>query len=361
MEVPKSLRGKAQLRSEVQAESVSSQVLKLLKSGRVEEEESGPTNKELIQRIKPVEFDNYLPKKQVHVWSEAKGGVSKSRFFPEYGHLLLSSSMDGKLRVYEAQGRRRCLMTYAAHKHAVRDFDWSPQGSHFISCSYDKTVKLWDAETGQVTMTLDNGSLPIVGRFYPLDSNVFLVGQSDKKIVQWDSRAGQTVQVYNRHLGAVNTITWIDDCRRFVTSSDDKSIRVWEYNIPVDIKYIAEPYMHSMPSITLHSNKKWFLCQSLDNQILVYSTKDRFRLNRKKRFAGHLVAGYACNISVSPDGRCVTSGDSHGNLIFWDWKTTKILKKIKAHDHVSIDVQWHPLEPSRLVSSGWDKVVKLWD
>ena len=45
-------------------------------------------------------------------------------------------------------------------------------------------------------------------------------------------------QEYNEHLGAVNTITFIDNNRRFVTSSDDKSLRVWEFGIPVQIKYI---------------------------------------------------------------------------------------------------------------------------
>lgn len=44
------------------------------------------------------------------------------------------------------------------------------------------------------------------------------------------------VQEYNYHLGGVNTVTFIDDARRFVSSSDDKSLRVWEFGIPVQIK-----------------------------------------------------------------------------------------------------------------------------
>jgi pre-mRNA-processing factor 17 len=65
------------------------------------------------------------------------------------------------------------------------------------------------------------------------------------------------VQEYDQHLGAVNTITFVDDNRRFVTTSDDKTVRVWEYDIPVVIKYIAEPSMHSMPAVTLHPSSKW--------------------------------------------------------------------------------------------------------
>jgi len=46
---------------------------------------------------------------------------------------------------------------------------------------------------------------------------------------QWDIRSGEIVQEYDRHLGAVNTITFVDQNRRFVSTSDDKSLRVWEW------------------------------------------------------------------------------------------------------------------------------------
>jgi pre-mRNA-processing factor 17 len=71
---------------------------------------------------------------------------------------------------------------------------------------------------------------------------------------------------------------------------------------------------------------KWFIAQSMDNQIMVYSTTDKFRQHKKKSFSGHLVAGYACQVGFSPDGRYVYSGDSNGNLWIWDWKSTKMLK-----------------------------------
>lgn len=89
--------------------------------------------------------------------------------------------------------------------------------------------------------------------------------------------------------------------------------------------------------------EKWFAAQSLDNQILVYST-DGFRQNRKKRFAGHTIAGYACAIGFSPDGRFVSSGDGQGNMVFWDWKGGKILKRLHAHKQVVIDHAWLPNE-----------------
>jgi len=46
---------------------------------------------------------------------------------------------------------------------------------------------------------------------------------------QWDIRTEEIVQEYDRHLGAVNSITFVDQNRRFVSTSDDKSLRVWEW------------------------------------------------------------------------------------------------------------------------------------
>lgn len=70
--------------------------------------------------------------------------------------------------------------------------------------------------------------------------------------------SGEITQEYDQHLGPVNSITFVDENRRFVTTSDDKTIRAWDFDIPVVIKYIAEPHMHSMPAVTLHPSSKFY-------------------------------------------------------------------------------------------------------
>jgi pre-mRNA-processing factor 17 len=246
-------------------------------------------------------------------------------------------------------------------------------------------MKLWDTETGQCLKRFSNGKIPYVIRFHPDQDkqHIFLAGMSDKKIVQvssvlfsarrrhhmsfriqYDMNSGEITQEYDQHLGPVNSITFVDENRRFVTTSDDKTIRAWDFDIPVVIKYIAEPHMHSMPAVTLHPSstsvsvsyrrmtltinrswaiEKYFAAQSLDNQILIYST-DNFRQNRKKRFAGHSVAGYACQVGFSPDGKWISSGDGEGNVVFWDWKTGRIKSRLKAHSKVVIAHEWLPHE-----------------
>ena len=225
------------------------------------------------------------------------------------------------------------------------------------ACVADRYCKLWDTETGQCIGSYTTKKIPYCCAFNPMDEaqNEFLVGQADKKIIQWAISDDKIVQEYDQHLAAVNSITFTDAGRRFITSSDDKSMRVWEYGIPVVMKYLNEPWMHSMPSVTLSPNKKWLACQSMDNTIMIYESA-RYRLNRKKRFTGHVCSGYACQPAFSnvrpqchsklracnhSDGGCclacqdhqyIYSGDGEGKLFVWDWKSKKIYKSLRAHD-----------------------------
>ncbi|KAK6139224.1 hypothetical protein DH2020_027032 [Rehmannia glutinosa] len=259
----------------------------------------------------------YIPKRLVHTWSGHTKGVSAIRFFPKHGHLILSAGMDTKVKIWDVFNSGKCMRTYMGHGKAVRDIWFSNDGSKFLSAGYDKNIKYWDTETGQVISTFSTGKIPYVVRLNPDEDkqNVLLAGMSDKKIVQWDINSGQITQEYDQHLGAVNTITFVDNNRRFVTSSDDKSLRYQE----------------------------------------------RFQLNKKKKFAGHIVAGYACQVNFSPDGRFVMSGDGEGRCWFWDWKSCKVFRTLKCHEGVCIGAEWHPLEQSKVATCGWDGLIKYWE
>ena len=163
---------------------------------------------------------------------------------------------------------------------------------------------------------------------------------------------------------------------------------VWEWNTNAPVKWIADPSMYSMPSVTVHPSGDYWAGQGLDNTIHIYGVSNNFRATKKK-FTGHKIDGYACQIGFSPDGRCVCivamfscssyhvnavnsrvvmgirftmSGDSDGRLFFWDYRTTKLYRKMKTHaDGPCMGAIWHPTEPSGVATCGWDGLVKLWD
>jgi pre-mRNA-processing factor 17 len=173
----------------------------------------------------------FIPKKHIHTWTGHTKGVAAIRLFPQSGHLLLSCGMDSKLKLWEVYHERRCIRTYLGHRQAVRDACFNNDGSQFLSAGFDRFVKLWDTETGECLGRFTSRKVAYCVKFNPDEDkqHLFVVGQSDKKLVTWDIRSGEIVQEYDRHLGAVNTATFIDQNRRIVTTSDDKTIRVWEW------------------------------------------------------------------------------------------------------------------------------------
>ncbi|ORY87851.1 WD40-repeat-containing domain protein [Protomyces lactucae-debilis] len=311
----------------------------------------------------PGQEECFVPKRNIHSWTVHKKSVTALRFFPKSGHLLLSASSDSKVMLFDCHHERSLLREYSGHFKAVRDVCFNADGTRFLSAGYDAQMKLWDTETGQCISKFTTGKLPYVVKINPDKDkqHEFLAGMSDKKIVQFDMKSGEIVQEYTHHLGPVNTVTFIDENRRFVTTSDDKSLRAWEYGIPVPIKYIAEPEMHSMPAVAVHPSQKYFACQSLDNSVVVYSAIDKIKQQRRKIFRGHGCAGHAIEIAFSPDGKYLSSGDAGGYACFWDWKTCKLLSKFAAHKGPLTQIAWHPQETSKVATGGNDGVIHYWD
>ncbi|SZF06227.1 unnamed protein product [Blumeria hordei] len=309
------------------------------------------------------EFKNYVPKKMIHQWKGHTKPICGLRLFPDSGHLLLSGSADTTVKIWDIYHDRELLRTYKGHNKALSDITFNASGRQFLSASYDRMIKLWDTETGQCTNRFTTGKTPHVIKFNPSleHSHEFLVGLSDKKIIQFDTRTGNIVQEYDHHLAAINTITFVDENRRFMTTSDDKSLRAWDYNIPVPIKYIAEPHMYPLTRASLHPSGKYVAYQSSDNNIFVYGANDKFRQNRRKAFKGHNTSGYAVDVACSPDGQFVASGDSGGYVCFWDWKTGKMWHKLQAAEGAVTCVAWHPRESSRVVTAGLEGTIKYWD
>jgi pre-mRNA-processing factor 17 len=79
----------------------------------------------------------------------------------------------------------------------VKDIQFSNDGRRFLSTSYDKVIKLWDTETGQVIRSMGEGKMFFTAKFHPDEDkqNVVMAGCGDKKIYQWDSNTGDLIQV----------------------------------------------------------------------------------------------------------------------------------------------------------------------
>lgn len=127
----------------------------------------------------------FLPKSHIHSWTGHTKGISCIRWLPKTAHLLLSGSMDTRVKLWEVYGERRCIRTFSGHRQAIKDISWKNNGSQFLSASYDRYIKLWDAETGDVVSRFTARKMPFCVKFHP-DNNkqhLFIAGTSDKKVI----------------------------------------------------------------------------------------------------------------------------------------------------------------------------------
>lgn len=145
-----------------------------------------PTDKGVSLSADAAPPDSFLPKACIHTFAGHTKGVSSMKLFPGSGHLLLTGSMDTKVKLWDVYNEGNCLRTFAGHGQAVKDVAFNKDGSRFLTASYDRQMKLWDTETGACLKAFTTGKRPHVVAFHPDEDkqHVFLAGMQDKKIVQ---------------------------------------------------------------------------------------------------------------------------------------------------------------------------------
>lgn len=303
----------------------------------------------------------FIPKKQAFKWKGHVGGTNKIEFFPNSGHLLLSGGNDHQINLYDTFHNRPLLRKYFGHSRPVKDVTFAQLGQAFVSCGYDRAVNVWDTETGQLLYHLKVGSNPNCVAFHL--QNEVIVGLANSKIQHYDIRqpVTQLVQTYDHHLDSVNSVHVVDNNSKIVSTSDDRSIRVWDLGINIPIKTISDIEQYSMPRAAVHPSKKYFATQSMNNKIMVYQADDRFRQSKNKIFTGHEVAGYAIGIGFSPDGKTLMSGGSRGYAYFWDWKSARFLKSYRVDDKSISTIAAHPQMTSGVAMAGALGTIFYWE
>lgn len=92
-----------------------------------------PTDLDIDLRGEPGRQECFIPKKEIHTWTGHAKGVNAIEFFPRYGHLLLSCSLDNTVKIWDCFHDRSLLRTYSGHGKAVKDISFSHDGRQFVS------------------------------------------------------------------------------------------------------------------------------------------------------------------------------------------------------------------------------------
>eukprot|EP00796_Vickermania_ingenoplastis_P009278 gene9278-6523_t len=329
---------------------------------------------------------------------------------PDFGHLLFSADLRGVVRLWRFQGQgvlpwdkaggrgagggaAPVIATYRAHHQPVKSLQVTADARRMSTGSTDGTIAMWDVETGECLHHLftnepapGNAFLPVADHLlHPSDPHNILLAAVDRKLFLYDVRVGSSHRLrephelapgaaayecyrpqreYSGHMGTILHVSLLGSTgSKLLTTSEDKTLRTWDYSIPIQIKQFADAKMPAISHVIRHPQQDDLLAaQSQDNKVMVFQDEGGGQLRRwqHREFTGHKIVGTRCQLSFSRDGQYLSSGDVSGRLYIWRWATGELVRQFQAHHDMLTSHLWHPAEPSRVVTAGWDGMIKEW-
>ncbi|XP_051869784.1 WD repeat-containing protein 25 isoform X1 [Pristis pectinata] len=310
-----------------------------------------------------------IPKCLVFQMSQHQGPVTTIQWCPvdQHSHLLLSASMDKSIKIWDAIETGRCLKNYLCHSGAVRDAQWSLCGRQILSGGFDSMLHLTDIETGKQVISFCNEFQITCLAFSPTNQNVFLSGGFSSTVKAWDTRSCKVVNEYSAGIQQTLDILFLPGGTEFLTSTDavsrdsaDRTIIAWDFQTSAKISNQIFHERYTIPCMALHPKEPVFVAQTNGNYMVLFSTQRPYRMNKRKRYEGHKVEGYAVGCKFSHDGTLLASGSSDGTVCFYNYLNSKLVRTLPAHKQACTDVSFHPVHPSIIATSDWSGEIKLW-
>ncbi|KAG9103653.1 hypothetical protein FRC07_009949, partial [Ceratobasidium sp. 392] len=128
------------------------------------------------------------------------------------------------------KARRVVPLTISEAQSPVLCVAYSPNGLHLVSGSYDETVRIWDARTGeQLRQPLQGHTGRVLSVAYSPDGAYIVSGSSDNTVCIWDARTGEQVRhPLQGHTNSVRSVAYSPDGAYIVSGSSDNTVCIWD-------------------------------------------------------------------------------------------------------------------------------------
>ena len=179
------------------------------------------------------------------------------------GKRLLTSSADKTLRLWDTD-TGRCLRVFTGHTDCIIGAALSPDGQRVLSGSHDGTVCLWDATTGQELQKMPGPTNGVLSVAFGPDGQA-VSGSFDATMRLWDLNTGKKLRNFTGHTGWMLNVTYSEQAKLAATSciGTDRSIRLCHLETgKAVIKMIG------------HTDKIVSVCFSTDGKRLLSSSYD---------------------------------------------------------------------------------------
>ena len=120
------------------------------------------------------------------------------------------------------------------HSGHVRAVKWSPDGTLILTAS-SKTARVWDATTGNNTLTLTHNTWVRTVAWSP-DGCLILTGSEDRTTRVWDATTGTNTLTLT-HKAPVTAVAWSPDARHILTGCQDGTARIWDATTGEQVRF----------------------------------------------------------------------------------------------------------------------------
>jgi hypothetical protein len=199
------------------------------------------------------------------------------------------------------------IRTLTGHGSWVLSVAVTPDGKCAVSASWDRTLRVWDLDSGQPIATLTGHESSVNAVAVTPDGKRAVSASDDRTLRVWDLDSGQPIATLTGHESSVRSVAVTPDGKRAVSASSDRTLRVWD--------------LHSgQPIATLSGHEDWVNAVAVtpDGKRVVSASWDRtlrvWDLDSGTCLAVVAMDGALRAVAVAPDGETIVAGDAGGNV-----------------------------------------------
>lgn len=285
-------------------------------------------------------------------------------FSPD-GRTLISGGADGKIAVWDAGLHEPFAQTLAGSRDAILSLAFSPDGTRLASAGGnlseaggDNSIRLWNVATASEERTLSGHEQPVTSLSFSSDGATLASGSPDRTIRLWDVESGRLIRTINNDAARdYVTVVFSPDGRFLASGSSDGRIIVWDAAAGEEQGDALTGHQDGILSLAFSPDGKLLASGSQDNTVILWDVESRKPLHDPLK--GH--KDEVSSVAFSPDGRILASASYDGTIILWDVATGQSPGQplVGHQDWITSLAFSH--DGKYLVSGSVDERVILWD